>query len=351
MRNFDSFRELMLRKTDDPDLRSTIRLIPDEVIADHAIEALKKMANSALAGSAAKAPALNFAAEMDPEKEPAMIREALGHHASRYKAALKSGDQSMANNHAKHFFNILNLIHKVQPHSDGKLKADMVPVQPWERHSPSKLETFAERIARDPKYAAKSNPVTTGSKQPHEYVIDLDGYETKPAGNDWSFLQYTPHPSKAKETAKTGNTGAYPMEQTKINGRYIPIEDVENIYDGNANHPFDYHPILKHYIGKNRTPEKDKQYAEERDAYSSSPHIEKHSQHQDKLQSEGKLEGRGLTMGEPVHGAAISPAQASPAPAAAPATKRRSTESAVLPSGEIDMSKLSPSVRAYLGGK
>lgn len=356
MRDFGSFRELMLRKTDDSEMRSIIKMIPDEIIADRVIEALQKMASNRSAGSHANASVLDFGSDMDPELEPAMIREALGHHASRYKAALNSNNNAVANKHAEQFFNILNLVHKAQPHSGGKLQADIVDPKPWERTHPSKSETFAERIARDPEYA-KDNPVTRGNKKPHQFVNDTEGLSVKPKGNDWSFLRNAPHASYANETSKTGHSGAYPMEHTKINGKYIPIEDVESLHDGRSSHPFDKHPILSHYSesSKNRSPEKDQQYISDRNNYMDSEHIASHLGHQEDLHTKGKLENRGLAVGEPVHGPAVSSPQmqsSQPGSAAEPATVRRqSTGSAVTPSGEIDMSKLSPAARALLGGK
>ena len=352
MRNLASFRELLLRKTDDGNLRYLIKTAADEVIKNCVFESLEKMANNRNAGSHANAAIRDFGTEMDPELEPAMIREALGHHASRYKAALENGNQSMANKHAQHFFNILNLIHKAQPHSNGKLQADLIPSQPWERNHPSKSETFAERIARDPAYAAKNNPVAKGNKKPHQYVNDLEGYEFKPTGNDWSFLQSTPHPSLANETTKTGHTGAYPMEHIKINGKFIPIDPVSNIHDGNFHHPFDKHPILSHYAesSKSRSPDRDLQYIKERNAYMDSDHIGNHLEHQEKLHATGELEQRGSRKGDPVHALQSTAAQSHPAMVPGK-TIRRAQGTPTSPTGDIDMSKLSPAARALLEKK
>jgi hypothetical protein len=357
MRTLASFRELLLRKTDDNDLRYLIKTAADEVIADHVLESLEKMATNKSAGSHANAAIRDLGSQMDPELEPAMIREALGHHASRYKAALQGENQGMANKHAEQFFKLLDMVHKLQPHSGGKLHADAVDIKPWERTHSSKSETFAQRIARDPEYA-KDNPVTRGKKKPHQFVNDTEGFSFKPKGNDWSFLQGNPHEAYAGETLKTGHTGAYPMERTKINGKYIPIEDVSEIHDGNFNHPFDHHPIISHYneSSKSRSPERDSQYVSQRDAYMDSEHVGRHLQHQEDLHGSGQLEGRGRTFGAPVHGektpapAQPVPAPAQPAPAQAPVV-RRSAGSAVTPSGDVDMSKLSPAARALLGGK
>ena len=157
-------------------------------------------------------------------------------------------------------------------------------------------------MARDPEYA-KDNPVTRGKKLPHQFVNDTVGFSFQPKGNDWSFLQNDPHSAYSAETSKHGHVGSYPMEHTKINGKYIPIEDVENVHDGKKNHSFDNHPILSHYSEsvKNRTPEREQQYLDERDAHMSSPHVESHLEHQQKLMSSGEHESRGLQPGPAVH--------------------------------------------------
>lgn len=300
--SLSSFKDLMLRKTEDESLRTLIKMVAEDVLADRVIESLEKMAIRKGAGSHANIAIRNFGTEMDPELEPAMIREALGHHASRYKAALNAGNQKMANDHASKFFKMLDLIHHAQPHSHGKLQADVVDIKPWERTHGSRSETFADRIARDPEYA-KDNPVTRGKKKPHQFVNDTVGFSFQPKGNDWSFLQNSPHEAYGEETSKHGHVGAYPMEHTKINGKYIPIEDVKNIHDGKSNHPFDFHPILSHYGEsiKTRSPERDEQYAKEHEQYASSPHVESHLNHQSSLMDAGLLESRGAEPGAPVH--------------------------------------------------
>jgi hypothetical protein len=297
-----SLKQLLLRKTEDESLRTLIKMVAEDVLADQVLESLEKMAIRKGVGSHANMAIRDFGVEMDPELEPAMIREALGHHASRYKAALAAGDKKMANDHAANFFKIMDLIHHVQPHSHGKLKADMVDIKPWERTHPSRSETFADRIAKDPEYA-KDNPVTRGKKKAHQFVNDTVGFGFVPKGNDWSFLQNDPHGAYSDETSRHGHVGAYPMEHVKINGKYIPIEPVENLYDNKSSHPFDYHPIMSHYREsvKTRTPERDDQYRKEHAEYSASPHVESHLTHQQSLIESGAHENRGNEPGEPVH--------------------------------------------------
>lgn len=344
-----SLRELMLRKTEDESVKTLIKVIADDVLVDQVFESLEKMALRRGAGSHANMAIRDFGTEMDPELEPTMIREALGHHASRYRAALNAGNQKMANDHASQFFKIMDLVHHVEPHSHGKLTSEMVDIKPWERSHPSRSETFADRIARDPEYA-KDNPVTRGKKQPHQFVNDTVGFGFQPKGNDWSFLQNDPHRAYSDETSRHGHVGAYPMEHTKINGKYIPIEDVENLHDGNKNHPFDFHPIVSHYKEsiKTRAPDRDIQYRKEHAAYSESPHIEKHLTHQQSLIDSGAMESRGASPGEPVHAQVkrSAPVSQSSSESSAPAPKQ-ATPAAPKPSS-LDIEKAKSILPAHL---
>ena len=119
-----SFRELLLRKSTSEDLGTLVKFMKDEVLADMVIESLEKMARIASKGSTANFPMRDFATEMDPELEPAMIHDALSHHASRYKQALKEGRNDLANQHAGQLLKIMNLADKVQKHTDGKLHVE-----------------------------------------------------------------------------------------------------------------------------------------------------------------------------------------------------------------------------------
>lgn len=337
--SFSSFKELMLRKTEDESVRTLIKMIADDVLADKVIESLEKMAIRKGAGSHANLSIRHFGDEMDPELEPAMIREALGHHASRYRAALNAGDQKTANDHASQFFKIMDLVHHAQPHSHGKLQADIVDIKPWERTHPSRSETFADRIARDPEYA-KDNPVTRGKKRPHQFVNDTVGFGFQPKGNDWSFLQNDPHAAYSDEVSRHGHAGGYPMEHTKINGKYIPIEDVENINDGKKHHSFDFHPILSHYgeSVKSRSPERDEQYRKQHEEYASSPHIEAHLTHQQGLHESGAHEARGKEPGQAVHSTSkrLTPkAAAEPKPELEPKTAQQTQAPAPKPAPQV----------------
>jgi hypothetical protein len=322
--DFSSFKELLLRKTDDESLKTLIKVIDGNVLADRIIESLEKMATSPKKVSKVANEAIkDFATRMDPQNGPELLREALGHHASRYKAALDAGDKKMANHHASTFFKTMDLVHHLEPLTHGKLQSDLIDIKPWERTHPSRTETFADKIARDPEYA-KNNPVTRGKKKLHHFRIDTEGFSFRPKGNDWSFLQNDPDTIQyGKEISRHGHIGAYPMEHNKINGKYIPIESVENIYDGKMNHPFDSHPIFGHFKqpSEERTDgARDAEYSAQRKQFERLG-LDAHDARMQELKDSGAYEARGLKPGLQIHptsrrqeaGKTITPTSSEPA--------------------------------------
>lgn len=320
-----SLKQLLLRKTEDESLRTIIQVIADDVLANQVIESLRKMAENKASGGAANAAIKHFANEIKNDtKDPAttgrlpdMMREALSHHASRYKAALASGNKKLANEHAGNFFKILRFGVQAEPHTGGALQIDRVDIKPWERGHPRNLETFAQRIARDPAYAEKVNTwhlpggkgkgkMHQGLLTPNAYINDTKGaFRFEPAGNDWSFLQNDPHESEMAEVSTHGHVGAYPMEHVAINGKHISIDPVENLFDGNKSHPFDHHPIMKlSDLKQSEIPDggdRAMQYMIDHEDYYDTPHFAAHTAHQNSLRESGKHESRGLQVGEPVH--------------------------------------------------
>jgi hypothetical protein len=225
----ESFRELLVKKSQDVSLQNIVRFMHDDVLAEFIIESLEKMARSSHKGDAANFAIRDFGTEMDPAHEPSMIHDALSHHVSHYKSALNNGNQGLANQHAKQVFRIMDLADQAQKHSHGKLQVDAVPPQPWERNA--KAETFGDRIAKlktaqengeplsekEQKWIS-DNPVTRGDKKPDQFITDTKSWRHR--GNDFTFLQQAPHQSYSAEIRRHGHDNAYPMEHIKINGKY-----------------------------------------------------------------------------------------------------------------------------------
>ncbi len=314
MKQLESFRELLLKKAGDASLENLVAFVRDDVLADLVIESLEKMARAKHKGDAANAPIRDFGVEMDPETEPKMMHDALSHHASQYKAALKGGNQDVANQHAKQIFRISNLADQAQKHSQGKLNFEAVSPHAWERQG--KPETFGDRIGRlqdAQKQGAISpkdeewlgnNPVTRGSKKPGQFVTDTKAWNYK--GPDFGFLKQQPHESYANEIRRHGHDKAYPLEQMKVNGQHLDVQDVDpSEAQSYKEHPFDKHPIMNHFedAASSRTPEKDAQWRKEHQDYQSSPHMDQHFDKQAKLEEANPeaYANRGKEPSAPVH--------------------------------------------------
>jgi hypothetical protein len=313
MSKLDSFRELLVKKSQDISLQNLVKFMRDEVLADLVVESLEKMARASHKGDAANLATRDFGTEMDPAHEPNMIHDALSHHISNYKAALNGGKQDLANQHAKQAFRIMDMADQAQKHSRGKLQVEAVSPHAWERNS--KSETFGDKIKRlqgakesgqpiSEKEEAwlSDNPVTRGFKKPNQFITDTKAWRHR--GNDYSFLQQAPHASYAQEIRRHGHDNAYPFEHIKINGKHVDVEDKPTPSSYEA-HPFDSHPIMKHFeeSAGSRTPERDKQYMDERDKFASSPELDKYfaSQEEREKANPEAFKRRGLDRSAPVH--------------------------------------------------
>lgn len=287
-----SFRELLIKKAGDSSLENLIYFLKEDFLADMVIESLEKMANAKHKGDSANVPVRDFGVEMDPETEPNMIHDALSHHASHYKAAVKANRSDLANQHAKQIFRLTDLAQKTQKHSGGKLHIEAVPVQPWERSGNTKTLT------------ADSKPVQAGNRKIGEFVTNTKGWGHR--GNNYDFLKQAPHESYGDEVKKHGHNKAYPIEHMRVNGKYLDISDVpENELKGYKEHPFDKHPIMNHFEdpASKRSPEADAQYRKEHSDYQSSPHMDEYfnSQEAREAKSPGSSETRGKAPSSPVH--------------------------------------------------
>lgn len=336
---FESFRELLIKKAEgDPALQALIKYSRDEIIVDQVLETLEKMARASHKGDAANFPVRDFGTEMDPETEPHMIRDALGHHVSRYKAALGAKRPELANQHARQAFKLMNMADIAQKHSGGKLSIEHVSPHPWERNK------FTSQ------YDAAHPKVQEGKYKPGDFVTKTKGLNYK--GTDFSFLNQAPHESYKSEIKRHGHNGAYPFEQIRINGKYIPVDEKVDL-KGYEEHPFDRHPIMNHFdtSAKNRKPEEDQQYVQQRDAfYNESPHIGKFWEGHEQRSAANPEAYSGEQAAAPVHGEGpkLDLGGDEPAKQATPAAKGAPAKAA--PANKVDsiLSQLSPEDRAEI---
>jgi hypothetical protein len=290
-----SFRELLLKKVQhDSNLAALLKYAREDVLADAVVESLEKMARASHKGDAANFAVRRFGTEMDSDTEPHMLRDAIGHHVSRYKAALGGGRQDLANRHAKQAFNLMNMADTAQKHTGGKMSIDYVDPKPWERNKYTN------------QYGPEHKLVQAGKYKPGDFTTKTKGLRYGLSGNDFSFLNQPPHESYSNEIKRHKHNKAYPFEQVRINGKYIPVEDVKDL-KGYEEHEFDKHPIMQHFheSPNDRTPERDQEYVASHDKYNNEePHVENFfNRHAEMESKDPKAYGeRGSKPADPVHG-------------------------------------------------
>ena len=243
----NNFKELLSKKADgNPNLQLLIKYMRDDYLVDHMMESLEKMA-AIYSKKNPNASVMHFGTNMDKDTEGDMFHDALSHHASHYKAALKDGNDKVADSHMQKIFKMMHMSDKLtrdglNDHSGGKLKVESVDPKPWER-------------------SGYSNKNAAG-----KYSTDTKGWGRH--GNDYSFLRGAPHDAYDKETDVHGHKDSYPLEEIKVNGKHIHIEDIDN-KGKHVDHPFDSHPIMSHYKSSPSAHTEDKhgKYLEAADAY------------------------------------------------------------------------------------
>lgn len=248
-----SFREILLKKADgNPYLETLIRYAKDDFIAEEVIEALQKMAEpSASMGGRANHAITSYGAGMKPVHVE-QLRDALGHHISHYKGALKAHHEAtdpkekaklrnIADQHLNKIIPMMHLAGKASKHSNGNMVLDYLSTTPWEtnytglerRPETGKLKEGTKDLGRRP------SPNANRSKNPR-------------AVPDYRYLEMSPHPGH-NSTEKLPHKGGYPFEEVQLGHpskrdmgqAYLPIEDIKDVKEYTP-HPFDAHPIHKY---------------------------------------------------------------------------------------------------------
>jgi len=287
-----AIRELLLKKTENKSLEFLIKTISDDALESLVIESLEKMASyvgkKAIKMNAAVRDFLNHAvAEVDADEPNPVehLRDAMGHHASHYNAALKSGNRPLADEHAKQFLKLGHLSHKLA--SASNTIANFEPDHDHDHRS--KMDNIARFDAPDLQAWQATSPAHFANKHKTSGV-DLPGWRAYQkqdgvrsrgdgieAPNKFSFewLTNSPHEDHRDTSSHWANghgERGYPMEKVKINDRHIPVSDIEspNKY---VPHAFDHHPIVSHF---DESPEehapKAEQYKSKMALFHSGPH-------------------------------------------------------------------------------
>ena len=245
----DSFKEILLKKSsENTNLKSFIFHMKDEYLVDYVYESLQKMAANKGGHKRPNTALLSFAKTIKPGHAD-MIHDALSHHATKYKSALKAQKAfnaagkpndakqagTVANAHMNTYYKTVHMLDKIlhdgnKNHTpDESLKMHVVDPKPWERNK------FTNK-------GSKGEP--NQYKQDH-YATDTKGWARD--ATDYSFLQNAPHHSYVEEVHGHGHTKAYPLEETKINDKHIHIDDNDKYAGSYTPHAFDSHPIFSSY--------------------------------------------------------------------------------------------------------
>jgi len=284
-----SFKELLLKKTEgNSSLQTLIKNTNDDFFSEQIIEALEKMAEDKRRPRSSNRAVQHFGDySLDETGDTAnMVHDALSHHASHYKAAINSDQKHLASQHMKKIHNIMHFSRKLghdgtMDHGGGKLKIEAVDPKPWER---------------------SGFPKTREGKI-KKFVTDTKGWSRD--GGSYEYMQMEPHESYAKEVQGHGHKGAYPLEEIKVNGKHLHIDDKVNA-KGYEGHAFDEHPIIKSGMYKKSPQSVDDStydnYLKDLDDYHNSEHLDKYYDKHEKLQSEDPdgYAARGANKPDPI---------------------------------------------------
>jgi hypothetical protein len=233
-----SFRELLLKKADEnPYLQALIKYAKDDLIANCVLESLQKMAEpSAAMGRGANSAITSYAGQMT-NSDVHQLKDALAHHVSHYKGALKSGNREVADQHLNHVIPLMHLAGRASKHSGGKMVLDYRSTTPWEsnytttdRHEHnSKLKEGTKDLGRRPKN-------TRGT--------------TQRGVPNYHYLEMAPHQGHGDTKHLANPQSGYPFEEIQLGSpqdrdagkAYLHLEDVgpQKEY---VPHPFDAHPV------------------------------------------------------------------------------------------------------------
>ena len=262
-----------MRKTEgDDSLQALIKNTNDDFFSDRIMEVLEKMAEDKRRPRSSNKAIQHFGDySLDNTGDTSnMIHDALSHHASHYKAALKSDQKHLASQHMRKIHNIMHFSRKLGndgalDHSGGKLKIEAVDPKPWERSGFPNVKEGTGKFSTDTKGWSRD-------------------------GGSYDYMQLKPHDSYAKETQGHGHNNSYPLEEIKVNGKHLHIDDDIDLTGGYKGHEFDEHPILKNGMYKKSPQSIDEkaydQYLKDIDDYESSDHLTSYYDRHDKLQQD-----------------------------------------------------------------
>lgn len=280
----DSFKTILLRKAvGNKNLSELLNNLEENLFIDSVVDALEKMAKPThLTGTNANGPVTSFGANLD-KTDVTQLRDALGHHLSHYKAALKAHHaapegpekahmREVADKHLEHALPLMHLSARAAAHSKGKLGIDYPPLAPWETNYTTLERNANGRFKRDAKLLRARPSKNAKRTDPNSTAIP-----------DYRYLEMPPHPGH-DSIGKMPHSGGYPWEEVQIGSpadidakkAYLHVEDVPDKKDYTP-HEFDQHPIrgVADIQADHMTPEAMQTFADSHAAWRGGEHHKK----------------------------------------------------------------------------
>lgn len=330
--SLESFREILLKKSvGNKALSAFVLNIGDEYLVSQVLETLEKMAlPTGSKGTRANSAIVSLATDLT-DNDVEMIRDALSHHMSHYRAALKAMHalpektedgklnperrklRDVADRHLNHLLPMMDLVAKMMPHSAGDdMKRKIMLDYPPEL---SNWETNYTTIDRH-------GPDTTDNPKLHgRYRIDPQllsarpkrGARVWPNGRgipDFRYLEMKPHHGH-DDHPTLQHEGGYPWEQVRIsdedgwrNGEgFLNIDEIPDKKEYEP-HPFTdatadgpAHPIMRYIDTEGQISEQSRaDFVKALREWKDSPAVEKWFQKQMELAEKDPegFEGRSL---------------------------------------------------------
>jgi hypothetical protein len=252
----ESFKELLLKKAaDNTTMQTIIGSMDDDIFLEFVMESLEKMAGEhSNSGHRANAAVTAFAKTLD-DTQIDRLRDALSHHASHYKSALKNGNRALADQHLSKLVHMMHFVNKLEKHSDQRIGLRYPSLRPWEQNYTTNLsreEAHKHGLRKDP-----PDP----NKDPHKPHEGTQGLNRRPSGSrnnnpfavpDYRYLEMPPHPGH--KDADVTDTGGYPFEKIQVGDKdtldnkkqgFINIDDSIPTQDKYVPHIYDHHPVIK----------------------------------------------------------------------------------------------------------
>jgi hypothetical protein len=262
----DSFKSILLRKAEgNSELYSLIDKLGEDILITSVVDALEKMAKPTdRTGLNANSAVTDFGAALDTT-DTNQLRDALGHHLSHYKAALKAHHaasegpektkmRQVADKHLEHVIPLMHLTARAAHHSGGKLSIDYPPLAPWETNYTTlhRSENNPKRFLRDAKLlAARPTKDRKRTDRDPALAAPAPGEKRKPVTtiSDYHYLEMPPHPGHDAVSTMPHSSG-YPWEEIQVGSpanidakkAYLHIDDIPDKKEYTP-HEFDSHPI------------------------------------------------------------------------------------------------------------